>query len=131
MGANERGRLPKDLVKVRSQFEAWRRQRKGGGRIPRSLWAQAVQLASNHGISRTAAVLGVDYYSLKKQTEVAAGKPQSTGCPAFIELSSPVMLGKRCLLELVNGAGASMRVQLVGYDTVDVESIARSLWNTK
>jgi hypothetical protein len=131
MGASQREKLPKDLVQVRSQFDAWRRQRKAGGRIPQSLWALAVRLVRTHGISRTAAVLGVDDDRLKKQTEVAASTPPSNGCPAFVELSSPVVVGKQCLFELVNQAGASMRVQLMGYDTADVETLARSFWNAK
>ena len=68
---------------------------------------------------------------MKKQTETAAGKPQPSGHPTFVELPSPVVVGKQCLFELVNRAGASMRVQLVGYDTADIETIARSFWNAK
>jgi hypothetical protein len=36
---------------------------------------------------------------------------------------------KQCQLELDNGAGATMRVQLVGYDASDVEAPSRSFWN--
>src|SRR5258708_6159886 len=104
MGANEHEKLPKDLLQVRSQFEAWRRQRKAGGRIPQSLWALAVRLVRTHGISRTAAVLGVNDDRLKKQAEVAASTLPSSGRSAFVELSSPVVVGKQCLFELVNRA---------------------------
>ena len=58
-------------------------------RIPQPLWALAVRLAKAHGVSRTAAVLGLDYYRLKKRAEAAASQPQSSG-PAFVELTSPV-----------------------------------------
>ena len=64
MGTFELEKLPKDLVHVRSQFEAWRRQRKAGGRIPQPLWVMATRLAKAHGVSRTAAALGLDYYRL-------------------------------------------------------------------
>ena len=114
----------------RSRFQAWRGQRKAGGRIPQPLWALAVRLAKAHGVSRTAAVLGLDYYSLKKRAEAAASEPQSSG-PAFVELPSPVMVGKQCRFELDNGAGATMRVQLVGYDAADVEALSRSFWNAR
>ena len=40
------------------------------------------------------------------------------------------MVVKQCLLELDNGAGATMRVQLVGYDAADVEALSRSFWST-
>ena len=127
MGARERGSLPSDLARGRNRFQAWREQRTGRGRIPRPLWALAVRLANVHGASRTAAVLGLDYYSLKKQAEaVTVESPPSS--PTFVELPAPVPVGKQCLLELDNGAGATMRVHLVGYDTADVEALSRSFW---
>jgi hypothetical protein len=100
----------------------------GNGRIPERLWALAVRLAKTHGVSRTATALGLDYYSLKKRVEAAAGQAPSSG-PAFVELPVPVMVGKQCLLELDHGAGVTMRVQLVGYDTTAVATLACALWN--
>jgi hypothetical protein len=122
--------LPKDMVHGRSRFQAWRKRRQAGSRIPHSLWALAVRLANTHGISRTAAVLGLDYYGLKKRAETAASEPQASA-PAFVELPSPVVVGKRCLVELDNGAGATMRVQLVNYDSADVEALSRGFWSAK
>jgi hypothetical protein len=130
MGTREPGELPKDLVRGRSRFQDWRGRRKAGSRIPPPLWALAVRLANTHGVSRTATVLGLDYYSLKKRAEEAVGQPQSSG-PAFVELPSPVVVGKQGLFELDNGAGATMRVQLVGYDAADVEALSRSFWNAE
>jgi hypothetical protein len=69
---------------------------------------------SQYGISRTATALGLDYYRLKKQAQAAAQQPPSRS-PAFVELPPPVA-GKQALFELDNGAGATMRVQLPGYD---------------
>jgi hypothetical protein len=37
---------------------------------------------------------------------------------------------QECRFELDNGAGATMRVQLTGYDAADIEALARSFWNT-
>ena len=51
--------------------------------------------------------------------------------PAFVELPAPILVGKQCRLELDNGAGATMRVQLVGYDAADVEALSRSFWNAR
>ena len=130
MGTHQRGELPKDLAQARSRFEAWRQRRQGGRRIPQPLWNLAVQLASEHGVSRTATALGLDYYSLKKQAEAAAPQPPPCG-PAFVELPPPVVVGKQALFELDNGAGATMRVQLLGYDTADVEALARRFWGAE
>ena len=85
---------------------------------------------SQHGISRTATALGLDYYSLKKRAEAAAPQLPSRG-PAFVELPAPVVVAKQALFELDNGAGASMRVQLLGYDAADVEALARHFWDAE
>jgi hypothetical protein len=128
MGARDRGALPSDLARGRDRFQAWREQRSGRGRIPRSLWDLAVRLANVHGVSRTAAALGLDYYSLKERAEAGAGESPSNP-PAFVELPAPIPVGKQCLFELDNGSGATMRVRLVGYDAADVEALSRSLWD--
>ena len=128
MGAIERGSLPTDLERARSRFQAWRGRRKIGTRIPRTLRAVAVRLAKMHGVCRTAATLGLDYYSLKKRTESPA-TPRQSDSPAFVEFTAPAMVAKQCLFELDNQAGVSLRVQLVGYDTADLEALARSCWD--
>ena len=79
MGTRQRGELPKDLAQARSRFEAWRERRQGGRRIPQPLWDLAARLASRHGVSRTAAALGLDYYSLKRRAEAAAPQPPPCG----------------------------------------------------
>jgi hypothetical protein len=86
----------------------------------------AVQLAKRHGISHTAAALGVDFYRLKKQVEASGDDPPRQGT-AFVEFTAPVV-GKQCLLEVDSSAGARLRVQLVGYDAGDIEILARTLW---
>jgi hypothetical protein len=130
MGAVERGELPPDLLQGRSRFRAWRGERKLGERIPRPLWALAVRLARAHGVSRTATALGLDYYGLQRRSGIAATPAQSSN-PSFVELAAPILVGKECRLEFDNGAGATLRVQLVGYDAADVEALSRSFWNAR
>ena len=127
MGTSTRGELPADLARGRGRLEAWREGR-SGGRIPQRLWALAVRLAKTHGLSRTAIALRLDYYSLKKQVEAAGSQPPSN--TAFVELPAP-MVGKQCLFELDNRAGTTRRLQLIGYDTADVERLARSFWSAE
>ena len=127
MGTSQREQLPPDLVRGRSRFQAWRGHRDVGGRIPQALWAMAARLAKAYGVSRVSAVLGLDYYRLKKLAEPAAGEPHASG-PALVEVTSPVLVVKRCRFELDNGSGATMRVQLVGYDAADVAALSRSFW---
>jgi hypothetical protein len=130
MDTIKREQLPPDLVRGRSRFQAWRDQRKAGGRIPEALWTMATRLANAHGVSRTAAALGLDYYRLKERAEAASSEPQSSG-PAFVELTSPVLVAKQCRFKVDNGAGATLRVHLVGYDAADIEALVRGLWSAQ
>src|SRR3954452_19136899 len=127
MGTSKREQLPPDLERGRCRLQAWR-GRKAGGRIPQPLWAMAIRLAKTHGVSRTAAVLRLDYYRLKQRAEAVATPPQPSG-PAFVELAPPVLVAKQCRFELDNGSGVTMRVQLVGYDAADIEALSRGFWN--
>jgi hypothetical protein len=128
MNSNERGQLPSDVARGRSRFQAWREKREPGSRIPQDLWDMAVGLARIHGVSRTATVLGLDYYGLRKRVEAAVARPQATAT-SFVELPSPIRVGKECRLELDNGTGAIMRVHLVGYEAADVAAVSRSFWD--
>lgn len=131
MAANARGPLPADLLRGRNRFQAWRRSRpKAGSPIPLSLWRLAVRLAKTHGISRTATALDLNYHRLQKHVEAAGRTLPPSSEPAFVELPAPAFFGKQCQFELDNGTGATMRVQLVGYDAADVEALSRSFWSS-
>lgn len=130
MRASRGGELPKDLLGGRSRFQAWRQRRQTRSRIPDTLWALAVRLVNRHGLNPTARALGVDYYSLKKRAEVVAASEAPAPGPAFVALP-PAMVGKQCLFERNNAAGATRRVQLLGYDTADVEALARAVWSAE
>ena len=61
--------MPASLSRLEQRFAAWREKRVAGQRIPESLWNSAVKMAIQHGVSRTASLLKLDYYSLKKRAE--------------------------------------------------------------
>jgi hypothetical protein len=131
MRAIKRADLPKDLLRARSRFLAWRQRGAAGRRTPPALWDLAVRLAHSHGVARTARALGVNYLGLKKRTQTpraatAALQPPAPA-PTFVELPVPAVLGKQCLFELRQTAGTSLHVQLLGYDTADVAALARAL----
>ena len=130
MAASEQRASAEDLQRARSQFQAWRKQRRPGSRIPVSLWQLAVRLVGTFGLSRTATALRLDYYRLKKQVAAAAPQPVSQG-PAFVELPAPLLAGKQARVELDNAAGLTLRVHLVGYDAADLEALTRHFWNAE
>jgi hypothetical protein len=129
MRTRPRRALPNDLAQARSRLQAWR-QRRHGRRIPQPLWDLAVRLVRQHGLSRTATALGLDYYRLKKHVEAVAQQPPSPSS-AFVELPAPLVVSKQALFELDNGGGATRRVQLLGYEAAEVEALARHFWNAE
>jgi hypothetical protein len=146
MDARRTRDLPARLDAARRQFERWRRVRKPHSLIPDRLWAAAVKLVAQYGLCRTARILRVDYYSLKKQVEAASvaehdrpafrvggGTPAAgleEGTPAtFVELPSPVPISRGCVLELESIAGAKMRVELKGVAMPDLAALTRGFWD--
>lgn len=119
--------LPKDLLRAQRRLLTWRSRHAPRRPIPHSLWSLAVRLVERHGLNRTARALKLDYYSLKKRVQQSPA-PVPPAQPAFVELPPPVAL-KQCLCEISNRAGASLRLQLSGYDAADVEVLARCFWN--
>jgi len=128
MVGRKRRDIPAPLARGRDRFEVWRRARKTGTRIPDKLWSLAVKLADTHGLNRTASVLRLDYYSLKKRVE--ARKSDSLPVPpAFIELSpSSLAASGECVVEFEDGEGASMRFHLRDCDAPDLVALGRSFW---
>ena len=124
----KRGEVPSALLRVERQFASWRKSRKPGQRIPDRLWRAAAKLAEKYGLNQTATVLKLDYYSLKRHVDQQLGETSSTA--AFMELpSAPVATANECIIELEDGAGASMRMHLKGTEMPDVLALGRSFWN--
>ncbi|MDA1052609.1 MAG: hypothetical protein O3C40_19305 [Planctomycetota bacterium] len=129
MVGRKRCDMPTPLALGRDRFEVWRQTRKVGTRIPDELWSLAVKLAEGHGLNRTASVLRLDYYSLKKRIE-ARNSDVTSLPPAFIELSPPSLaVSGECVVEFEDGAGASLRVHLRGCDAPDLVALGRSFWS--
>jgi hypothetical protein len=154
----ERAReLPARLEEVRQRFQRWRETCEAHARIPDSLWASAALVAGRHGLSKTASVLRVNYYALKKRLAAktaadrrarkkriergaaAAGDgPETEGTAAFVELppfaSAATNLRSvpgQCFMELEDGSGAKMRIRLQGVGMPDLAALGRSFWDRR
>jgi hypothetical protein len=57
------------LDQLRRRFEQYRQTRKARTRIPDNLWNAAAKMAGRFGVHRTADVLRLNYYDLKKRVE--------------------------------------------------------------
>ena len=132
---NQGSRHPsRDLLsEIRRQFDLWRRSRKRGTRIPEALWRAAAEAGQEHGVSKTAQALGLDYYALKKRVE-SAPKERPAVAPSsgvkFLEIPlGAASVRPECVLEFEDGQGARLRVELQGAALAELETVARSLWS--
>lgn len=127
-------RLSRDpLSDVRRQFELWRRSRKRGTRIPEALWRAATAAGQEHGVSKTALALRLDYYALKERVELAPKQPAGVAPPRDVKFLEIPLAGAaarpECVLEFEDGQGARLRVELQGAAAAELETVARSLWS--
>jgi hypothetical protein len=108
-----------NLAQVVERFSVWRASRAAGGRIPPELWALAVDMARVHGLYRISKELRLDYSGLKRRLEGVGGDVQPGRADTrFVELVAAQACGttslRECVIELHNGRGATMRVELNG-----------------
>ena len=128
-------RPSRDLLSdARLQFKRWRRSRKRGTRIPEALWRAAAEAGREHGVSKTAQALGLDYYGLKKRVESGGPEERSIVEPPselqFLEIPLGVPSGRpECVVEFEDGEGARLRVELQGAALAELETVARALWS--
>ena len=118
------------LSEAQSQFEQWRASRKRGTRIPEGLWRAAVEAAREHGVSKAAQALGLDYYGLKQRLESTAELSESEGSaePGFVEI--PLFAAApECVLELEDAEGARLRIELKGPAAAQCAALAQALWS--
>ena len=118
-----------DLQRTRRKLEYWRRTHEPPARIPEDLWARAVEIAGEKGVYATSHALRLNYGSLKKRVEATSSKGKGEGKAAFLEippLSS--IVGPECLIELEDGKGSMMRIQIKGTQASDLAALARNLW---
>jgi len=106
----------------------------------------AVELAREHGVSRTAQALQLEYGKLRRLMEAAhpvvrfrgaktpaAGmrRAGSSAPPAFVELmTSPPGGVSECVIEL-EGRRGKMRIRWKGTSPPDLGGLSRALWESK
>ena len=129
------GVVGEGLSQLKRRFDQWRAGRRVGARIPLDLWAGAVAAAVEHGASRVAGELHLDYAVLKRRAALAGGKAPGTELtPRFVELFAPVgptslaSSQPQCVVEMDNARGAKMRVELSGNGLSGLSVLCSAFW---
>jgi hypothetical protein len=116
-----------EIAEAQQRFENWRRDRKRGERVPADLWGTAVALAKEHGVWPTAKALHLDHSRLKRHV---GNDEEDEESRAFVELIPQGGMLYSCTVEMEDGRGARMRVELKGA-TVDVTALSRTFWGER
>lgn len=118
------------LEEAKARFEAWRQKRKGKESIPDELWAIAVEVAREEGVSRTSTELRVEWNHLKRRMAAAAGASPKLAPPGFVELvrtrAQPL---PECTIEL-EGRRRKLRIQLKNASASYLGALSRELWES-
>ena len=139
MRGNARGLSVQDpgLRATRRALDRWRRSAGRGRSIPPALWERARALAGAHGVARTARALGLDYSSLAKRMPATARRGgddrRLERASAFVELQVPTgatpSRRPSCRLELSDGGGTRLCLELGGAEPAAIAALARGLWS--
>ncbi len=117
--------------KTKRRFDEWRRAHGGRARIPEWVWAEAVELASRHGVEQTAKTLEINASALEKRLRPSrnASDPSGQSFPGFVEVSVPPTAARsECTVEAEDSTGRRLKVRLCGEATSEAASVARALW---
>ncbi len=105
------------LEEVGGQFQAWRRQRTRGQRIPEELWQAAVALYPRYSVYKISRTLRLDHMDLKARVGLGE-KRRSKGRqePQFIELpfagSTPDTA--ECMVKVRDRRGSRIYIKVKG-----------------
>jgi hypothetical protein len=135
MGRRARQVRRADIDDVFRQIEQWRHTRVKLSPMPEELWEAAVAVARDEGLYATARRLRLNYQSLKARVDRRPAPldtaSDETVAPSFIELApmAPKGLGAAAsVIELSNGAGERLSIQLAAGAIVDVVGLAEIFW---
>jgi hypothetical protein len=120
------------LEEVRERFEIWRRGKKRGSQITKSLWAAAVEVCTEYSVNEVSRALGLNYSELKRRAACTerTTAPQGGSGKNFVELS--IGLGAhpvQCSVELESAAGGKLKMTYAGKcREFDLVELAKVFW---
>ena len=129
MNTKRSSKIPTALSEARRQLDHWRSQQPSKRtRLPKEFWQQAVALAQEYGLNKTARALKVKYESLKKHLEQSDANEGhlAKAQPEFIELLPAAIKpgAVECMLEWADGCGATVRMHMRGAGPSELSAVA-------
>ena len=129
--------IPHEFSRAAETLRQWREHHPKRTPIPEAIWNHAARLAARYGVSRTANIPRLGYYSLQQRVRKQAPrakafpmKPGDSSAPAaFVELPAPSFTtSPNCVIEFVKPTGEQLRVHLPADRIPDVSTLCRDFW---
>ena len=122
---------PPELEHARGRIARWRKKRVSRAPIPEQLWSLAASVAREHGLSRTARVLALDYYKLAQLVRGSVPAADACAPAAFVELvaAAPVRDRAGCHIHIEGAGGRRMRIEVAAAASTEIlRELGRQLW---
>lgn len=131
MGVGETATVPNKIEDLRQRLEQWRSTHKRRGHLPEALWAEAAELARQHGVYQTARMLRLEYTRLwywAQQGREPAGRALDEAAAAeFVELLAPPPPSpSECVIEWESPCG-KVTIHVKGTTLPDLSGLSRAL----
>jgi len=118
------GPRPPEVREVQKRFTSWRRTKRGGDKIPLSLWAAAVKLCRVHSVHRVSRWLRLSDAALRERIEHRSKRRLRRA--RFVEYSMPGSPGVGAEYELERH-GTAVKIRVRGAAVADVAALAKLL----
>lgn len=120
-----KSKIPADLLKLKRQFDQWRKTRVGRSRIPHHLRAAAVAMLDQCSPSMISRVCGIHFHSLQR---AASAKKPTASPPSFFPLPQALFPDPRparaeCRLILERPDGARLTIELPGLEADSLSAL--------
>ncbi len=121
------------FASTRALFQHWRENRAPGARIPKALWAAAVEMAREVGVVQTVQHLHVEGLQLVKRMEGPGGAPIPDPQPltfvAWPKATPAAPVGvSECVITCQNTHGQTMQVSLQGPGLAQLAPLCAAFW---
>jgi hypothetical protein len=119
------------LEALAQRLANWRETRQRGQHIPDVLWTAAVGLVKEHAVEQVAHHLQLKIGRLHRRLQsgdhrVSANNPDSRFIEMRVSAITTATTFSECTVEMDNGRGAKMRVQLSGNGLVGLSTLCSS-----
>lgn len=134
MAKIERAGVRGVLVEAERRFDAWRRGRRRGQRIPQELWQAAVDLVGRYSLEQVAEKLALNHRRLENRVKAQRGERVEDRASCRTRGTGFVEVGRLgdghtddCTIEAEDGSGGKLAVRLNGVACAQAAEIVKAL----